>query len=91
MTGTKVHQMDEIRESGRDAKIGEKVENETPYCGSSCVCVGVVLNEYSRRRWTVRAFDGNTYGAWGTGTLPREGCGDRHHAITDPDEMIMHE
>ena len=27
----------------------------------------------------------------GTGTPPREGLGDRHHAIIDPDEMIRHE
>ena len=27
-------------------------------------------------------------GAYGTGTPPRKGSGDRHHAITDPDEMI---
>ena len=46
---------------------------------------------------TVRAFGDNTYGAYGTGTPPREGSGGAimplcltHHAITDPDEMIRH-
>ena len=29
-------------------------------------------------------------GAYGTGTPPRKGSGDRHHAFTDPDEMIRH-
>ena len=27
----------------------------------------------------------------GTGIPPREGLGDQHHAIIDPDEMIRHE
>ena len=26
-----------------------------------------------------------------TGAPPREGSGDHHHAISDPDEMIRHE
>ena len=33
----------------------------------------------------------HTYDAYGTSTPPREGPGDRHHAIIDPDEMIRHE
>ena len=40
---------------------------------------------------TVRAFGANTYDAYGTGTPPRDGSGDRDHAITDPDEMTRHE
>ena len=52
--------------------------------GSDCVCV-------KKMDTTVRTFGANTYYAYGTGTPPREGSGDRHHAITDPDEMIRHE
>ena len=53
--------------------------------GSDSDCVRV--------KQTVRAFGANTYSydAYGTGTPPREGSGDRHHAIIDPDEMTMHE
>ena len=53
--------------------------------GSDSDCVRV--------KQTVRAFGANTYSydAYGTGTPPREGSGDRHHAIIDPDEMIRHE
>ena len=38
-----------------------------------------------------RAFGANTYDAYSTDTPPREGSGDRHHAIIDPGEMIRHE
>ena len=52
--------------------------------------MGVIVNACARRRWIVRAFGANTCGAYGTGTPPCEGSGDRHHAITDLDEMISH-
>ena len=54
-------------------------------------CMGVIVTAPALRRWAVRALGANTYDAYGTGTPPRKGSGDRHHAITDPDEMIRHE
>ena len=41
------------------------------------------------RRWTVRTLGANTNDAYGTGTPPREGSGDCHHVITDPDEISV--
>ena len=65
-------------------------------CGSSCACMGVIVmrvheedRQYERLMLTYLARM-LTYLAR-VGTSPREGSGDRHHAITYPDEMIRHE
>ena len=60
-------------------------------CGSSCASMGVIGTACAWIRWTVRTFRANTYGAYGTDTPPRESSGDRHHAISEPDEMIRQE
>ena len=49
---------------------------------SDCVCV---------KKMDSTSVGRCTYDACGTGTPPREGSRDRHHAITDPYEMIRHE
>ena len=57
-------------------------ESEMRGSDSDCVCV---------KKMYSTTFGANTYDAYGTGTALREGSGDRHHAITDPDELIRHE
>ena len=68
-----------------------QVEMQLGNCGSSYACEGVIVTACAQRRWTVRAFGANAYGAFGTGASLRGGSGDRHHASKDPDEMIRHE
>ena len=68
-----------------------QVEMQLGNCGSSYAHEDLIVTACARRRWAVRAFAGNTYGAFGTGTPLRGGSGDRHYAITDPDEMTRHE
>ena len=42
-------------------RVLDQVEMLLGNCGSSCACVGVIVTACARRKWTVRAFDANTY------------------------------